>query len=224
MKKPVRKKKVRKSPIPLFGDSRERDPFLVIGKRPKGFSYQWVAVKILGQEELAADILTQMKLAGWKPVPAKRHPKMRKDKSGHISVGGQILMERTEFATKKAREKEIKSAKDMHDSQTVGGRTAGCSFPIREFTDSKPYDHAKELAAAKEEITKNGGGVKITVELPVQLTDREIDASCFLRLGPTEYARRKFLMMAETESRVLVMRSTGFFEFASMKVHSEKDA
>lgn len=88
------------------------DQFEVIGRIPKGMAYQWCALKVLGNSEIADFQLDDFKRGGWKPVPAKRHPKMR-HRGAHIIFGDQILMERKAALSSKARKLEMDSARAM---------------------------------------------------------------------------------------------------------------
>ena len=61
---------------------------------PDGWVYQWKRHTILGQED--PQYMAEVYRAGWRPVPAERHPGEwgPKDQKGSVLIGGQMLMER----------------------------------------------------------------------------------------------------------------------------------
>lgn len=71
-----------------------RDPFQVVGKVPAGKVYQWVATSVCGEIWPVVEQWEQMLSENWRPVPAKRHPRMR-HRRGVIAVNNCVLMERT---------------------------------------------------------------------------------------------------------------------------------
>src|ERR1700721_107863 len=71
----------------------EQDPFAVVGEIPAGLCYQWCALSVMGSSKVAQPQIERMKRGGWGPVPAKRHPKMRRVK-GWIIVENQLLVQK----------------------------------------------------------------------------------------------------------------------------------
>lgn len=68
-------------------------------KIPDGWSYEWRTYTVVGKENPQYQV--QMQRAGWRPVPAKRHPElMPKDWSeGVVLIDGMLLMERPKAIT-----------------------------------------------------------------------------------------------------------------------------
>lgn len=73
---------------------------------PKGSSYQWVVISVLGDTSFAQ--VEEMEATGWRKVPRSRHPAVAvhsKDPDWLV-CGGQILMERPQYLTDRARQWE----------------------------------------------------------------------------------------------------------------------
>lgn len=79
---------------------------------PPGMSYQWNNHTVLGATDTHYDNI--MAAQGWRPVPASRHPDLVPAgvTSGHIVVGGQILVERPMQYTEEAKRFERQKARD----------------------------------------------------------------------------------------------------------------
>lgn len=94
---------------------------------PPGWTFQWVAVSVVGNTEILMDQNLQMAENGWRPVPAERYPGrfMPAGHKGNIIRGGQMLMERPEELTKEARREDIINAKqlisDRNDALKLSG-------------------------------------------------------------------------------------------------------
>lgn len=82
--------------------------------RPEGFTYQWNAVAVIGNEDIVSRQMASMMRNGWTPVPASRHPELHGFKKpgpeDHIIIGGQMLMERPVEMTEEAREEDYQRA------------------------------------------------------------------------------------------------------------------
>src|SRR5215469_2284972 len=57
---------------------------------PKGWTYQWNAISVVGNTDVVLDQANGMYENGWRPVPAERHPGMfiPRGKIGDIVRGG----------------------------------------------------------------------------------------------------------------------------------------
>ena len=64
--------------------------------RPPHMAYQWNVVSVLGNDQLVRRQSVAMKMNGWTPVPASRHPEIMGSNptEEHIIIGGQRLDER----------------------------------------------------------------------------------------------------------------------------------
>lgn len=78
---------------------------------PKGMDYQWNVQTVMG--EPAKEQMIAMEMAGWRPVPAERHPEL----AGRAAKGdeqilraGQVLMERPMEYTLEARAEDARRA------------------------------------------------------------------------------------------------------------------
>lgn len=82
---------------------------------PEGWTYQWVAVKVVGNEQILLDYNLMMTENGWRPVPADRYPGrfMPAGFKGAIVRGDQILMERPLALTQEAQIEDIRNAKQL---------------------------------------------------------------------------------------------------------------
>lgn len=79
-------------------------------KIPDGWSYEWRTYTVVGKENPQYQV--QMQRAGWRPVPAKRHPElMPKDwAEGVVLIDGMMLMERPKAITDFQRERDKREA------------------------------------------------------------------------------------------------------------------
>ncbi len=108
-------------------------------KMPDGWSYEWRTYQVVGKENPQYQV--QLQRAGWRSVPAKRHPELMPrdyDPNGAILIDGMMLMERPKAITdfQKARDKAeadapIKNIRDKltgappsHFPRGVGGAPA----------------------------------------------------------------------------------------------------
>lgn len=76
---------------------------------PRNMDYQWNAVSVLGDKDIAANVYNAQYNAGWRPVPAKRHPELvgpGADPDGAIVIGGQMLHERPLEYTQEAQNED----------------------------------------------------------------------------------------------------------------------
>jgi hypothetical protein len=173
----------------------DQDPFTIIGNIPKGMSYQWVALSVLGNKETVArcpgddrDVaefhLQVMRNGGWTSVPAKRHPKMPK-KGRNIVVRGQLLMQRKEALTNAAREREIRDAQRMYQEHpgSAHHKNSNTDFitPIVSALDNWPG--------------KDGIPIDVDVTIPVRLYSNLLEAAAICHLSPQEYARRMITLI-----------------------------
>lgn len=94
---------------------------------PKGWSYQWCAVSVVGNTEILMDQNLMMAENGWRPVPSSRYPGrfMPQGHQGNITRGGQMLMERPTVLSDEARAEDIRNARqlisDRNDSLKLTG-------------------------------------------------------------------------------------------------------
>lgn len=92
------------------------DPFYIDPAMiPDGWTYQWNAISIVGNQEILADQNLRMVENGWRPVPASRHPGLFTPvgHQGSIIRGQQRLDERPIQLTEEAREEEIGAARQL---------------------------------------------------------------------------------------------------------------
>jgi hypothetical protein len=94
---------------------------------PKGWSYQWNVVSVVGNSDVVMDQVGGMYENGWRPVPAERHPGLfvARGKTGEIVRGGQRLEERPKALTDQARAEEIANAQQQmrdRDQSLMGGK------------------------------------------------------------------------------------------------------
>ena len=94
-------------------DSQMYDEFYIDPRIiPEGWDYNWKREFVAGQSE--DDHLTEMRVAGWEPVDAKRHPNMMPPGyAGPVRKKGMILMERPLEITNMAKERELATAKEV---------------------------------------------------------------------------------------------------------------
>ena len=93
-------------------DSQMYDEFYIDPRIiPEGWDYNWKRESIAGQ--IDDDHLVEMRMAGWEPVDAKRHPHMMPiGYSGPIRKKGMILMERPMEITNMAQDRELSTARE----------------------------------------------------------------------------------------------------------------
>jgi hypothetical protein len=77
---------------------------------PAGWEYQWKTDTVLNQRDPAYQV--DLQKAGWRPVPAGRHPEMMPSgwTDSYIIRGGQILMEMPRVSVEAARVRERRVA------------------------------------------------------------------------------------------------------------------
>jgi hypothetical protein len=81
---------------------------------PDGWSYEWKAREVLGQEQVSYMVGIQQR--GWEAVPTSRHPEMMPrghDLSAAIERKGMVLMERPLEITKEAQQIERNRARSQ---------------------------------------------------------------------------------------------------------------
>lgn len=103
------------------GDIFHVDPRII----PEGWDYQWNPYTVLGETQAASQVA--MAEAGWRPVPAERHPGMFMidGTKGPIIRDGLMLEERPMILTEEARAEERKKARDQHrDAKETLGLSA----------------------------------------------------------------------------------------------------
>jgi len=76
----------------------------------EGFAYQWNVVSVMGKEDPSAQ--AALYRAGWRPVPAERHPGvfLPTEMKGAIVIDGLMLMERPLALEAEAREEDRQNA------------------------------------------------------------------------------------------------------------------
>jgi hypothetical protein len=94
-------------------DSQMYDEFYIDPRViPEGWDYNWKREFVAGQSE--DDHLIEMRVAGWEPVDAKRHPDMMPvGYSGPVRKKGMILMERPLEITRMAQDREAATAREV---------------------------------------------------------------------------------------------------------------
>ncbi len=194
----AKRRKVRRKPIIR---RRRHDPFEVVGKIRAGVSYQWVACSIMGDKALAAPVLEQMNEGGWRPVKPWRHPRMKKS-GGKIVVRGQILMERPEQVSVTARLEETTDAIEMVKQSPLDPRKWewGDERRWRAFNSEviAPVSVSKEdIELAAEKLSHAQGQRYCRINVPVTVSDSEIEMALYLKLDPAEYVRRRVVMDTE---------------------------
>lgn len=80
-----------------------------------GWEMQWIAVSVVGNQEVVMDQNLMMLENGWRPVMAERFPGrfMPAGHKGHIIRGGQGLYERPKVLSDEARSEDIRAAKQL---------------------------------------------------------------------------------------------------------------
>lgn len=220
-----------KTPVPAGA---ENDRFHIIGAVPKDKSYQWVPLTVMGNAEVVQNQLERMRIAEWRPVPARRHPHMRRNEDGEIEIGGLVLMERPTELTDEARGKEIAGARLMYDDHPANAANRsdingpGRGFPLIEPVtgNETSAEHGSRRAAAEQEFKATGGAFDISIK--IVLTEREMDAAIACRLPLAEYAKRKVVMLRQRvegdmhhrfTTLVLMEVGDGIFDIGTMHVH-----
>lgn len=94
---------------------------------PRGWTYQWCAVSVSGNQDIVADQNLHFYENGWRPVPANRHEGryMPVGHTGNIVRGGQMLMERPEQLTQQAQQENVAKARQQmadRDESLMGGK------------------------------------------------------------------------------------------------------
>ena len=168
------------------------DPFEVIGEIPDGLAYQWVALKILGSAKAAQPQIDQMKRGGWMPVPSDRHPQMP-HQGIWIIINDQLLVQKPKRLVYAEQDRLNVQARAMVNPQHTG----------RLFTADDV-----EIAKQKLKIFDGRAYAEFTITMGLALSDREIEAALYLDLDPSEYARRRIMMISQ-ESYPAVLHSTG---------------
>lgn len=196
-------------------DRREKDPFDVVGAVPKGKSYKWSCLTVYGETALGG--YKSDRAAGWRVVPAKRHPKMPRDNRGRVVVGGMVLVERSEKATRESLKRDQDAARKMYAEHPAAFPDPAKGFRYISDPVIGRYPDPSEI---RQEMEAAGGAFPVSIE--IVLTEREMDAAAILHLTGAEYARRKVMMISELghEGSVfaLVEVSPGKFRFAENRL------
>lgn len=159
------------------------DQFEVIGRIPKGMAYQWCTLKVLGNAAVVGIQLDKFKKAGWKPVPAKRHPKMRR-RGAHIIVGDQLLMGRKAELSAAARKKEEDTARSWVTEGPIG---------------SPPPDRWSAFPPAECRVIPTGPFDPIDVEitLKLRLPSNRVEAAAICGMAVERYAAVMAILLRE---------------------------
>lgn len=108
--------------------ARSSDPFDTTGIVPAGWEYQWIAVTVVGDGDIARPLALQFHDGGFRPVPQERHDGkfMMSGTKGATVYGGQMLMERPVMLGEEAREDEYRKAvqQTRDRDQALMGRKA----------------------------------------------------------------------------------------------------
>jgi hypothetical protein len=78
---------------------------------PEGWDYEWKRLRVMGAEDPAYQV--NLRLKGWEPVEASRHPEMMPlgSKDVHITRKDMILMERPLELSEESRNAELRRAR-----------------------------------------------------------------------------------------------------------------
>ena len=132
---------------------------------PRGWSYQWNPVSVLGQKfsELVEQGDLQMFENGWRPVPASRHPGRWTPHGyeGSIVIDGLRLEERPESLTQEAKQEDEMRAKAL----------------VRDRTDALRLTQ-KQLPGAREAAHRgNAGQMRMSIDpgLDIPVPQHELD-------------------------------------------------
>ena len=201
-KRPIKKRMQRKvvetkNPYQKVKDLVERnfvqdptpDPFEIAA--PKGKAYQWASIHPDQQRDFDA-----YKRAGWRPVPASRHPDFPADR-GRIIFGGSMLLEMPRKKYDKLVGADITRAnKQKKDQDDLLGRQEGNRISILRDDEviSEAYEHPVDDRF--EDVS-----VSITMRIPW----RWRDAAACMKLSSAEYARRRLIMYSHGHSGGLLI-------------------
>lgn len=137
---------------------------------PKGWSYQWCAVSVVGNTEILMDQNLMMAENGWRPVPASRYPGrfMPEGHKGNIIRGGQMLMERPEALSIEARAEDVRLARQLISDRNESLKLAGVKAQMPDgFNMSGKYrgtggdirisvDHGADVPAPSHQLAEPG--------------------------------------------------------------------
>lgn len=182
-----------------------RDPFEIVGKIPKGISYQWHAESVMGVENRG--VLRVARAAGWTFVPPQRHPKMHRVKNA-IRVGACVLMQRRTVSVRADRQREERAALAMFRESPLAPDRYKDNDKWRAFeacVSAAPSYTGEDIKAAAHVLPVVDGRRYCYVTIPVAIDDKEIETALCLKLEPTEYVRRRLVMDEEV---VLVHRNS----------------
>ena len=133
-------------------DEGHDDFYIPDGAVPEGWTYEWKRRLLLGQEDPA--YMVSLRLRGWEPVPAERHPEMMPTnwQGEIIERKGLVLMERpTEIVDETRRLEYLKARKQVRDKEAqLSGTPDG----------TLTRDHAQ----TKPKISKSFEAVPIPIE------------------------------------------------------------
>lgn len=90
----------------------QRDKYHVDpAKIPDGWSYEWRTFTVVNKENPQYQV--EMQRAGWRPVPAKRHPELMPKgwKDAVVLIDGMMLMERPRAITEFQQERDSRAAR-----------------------------------------------------------------------------------------------------------------
>jgi hypothetical protein len=137
---------------------------------PKGWSYQWNVVSVIGNSDVVLSQNMAMYENGWRPVPAERHPGLfvPVGKTGDVVRDGQRLEERPMALTQEARAEDVMIAKrqiadrneslklagvknQMPDGFSMGGKYRGTGGDIR-----MSIDRALDIPTPQHELAERG--------------------------------------------------------------------
>lgn len=161
------------------------DRFAVLGDTPRGWSYQWMALDVLGESQ--DETIRHMRAVGWKEVPTKRHPAMPSD-GRRIVVGGQVLMQRRTTDVDSSRAKEIDAALAMfNDHPGSGGSSRQSPNIVNDWG----------LGNDGGCLIYEGSAIDVQTTITVRLSPNLVQAALVCHLEPEEYARRMIIMMQD---------------------------
>lgn len=101
---------------------------------PRGWTYQWNTVSVLGNGDVVLSQSLQMQENGWRPVPAERHAGryMPEGHKGAIIRDGLRLEERPAALTEEARQEDIDNARRLISDRNESLKLTGVKKSLGE--------------------------------------------------------------------------------------------
>jgi hypothetical protein len=169
------------------------DPFEIAA--PKGKAYQWASVHPDQKHDF--DVY---KRAGWRPVPASRHPDFPSEK-GKIIFGGSMLLEMPRKKYENLSGSGIARAKaQLSDQNKVLGLEDNDGAVRRMAIMSDSF-----IASEAYDAPNDDGFEDVSVSIVVRIPYRWRDAAACMKISAEEYARRRLIMYSHGHSGGLLI-------------------